>query len=120
MEYDPMRVCQCTEDCEDYGNCCGDVRTCRIEGYKMLEQMKCKTKMTKTTKKGKKVISAKFEKAIAECNKKKKCAGIVGDCYGDDKFALCKKSKTFTKPDNSMEYGCVFKKQKKKKNKNKD
>merc|ERR1719419_721346 len=29
MEFDPLRVCQCTMECEDYENCCEDVQRCR-------------------------------------------------------------------------------------------
>jgi len=28
MSYDPMRMCQCTGDCEEYGNCCDDASSC--------------------------------------------------------------------------------------------
>ena len=28
ISYDPMRMCQCTEDCEEYGNCCDDASSC--------------------------------------------------------------------------------------------
>eukprot|EP00494_Astrolonche_serrata_P022735 UN22992 len=29
MEYDEYRTCQCTAECEEYGNCCEDVEVCR-------------------------------------------------------------------------------------------
>eukprot|EP00494_Astrolonche_serrata_P032493 UN32762 len=30
-EYDELRVCQCNDECEEYGNCCPDVDFCRAE-----------------------------------------------------------------------------------------
>lgn len=32
LSYDPMRMCQCTADCEEYGNCCDDASSCHDSG----------------------------------------------------------------------------------------
>merc|ERR1719245_2571798 len=32
MEYDPMRVCQCNDECVQYGNCCEDAGQCKATG----------------------------------------------------------------------------------------
>jgi len=40
MDYDPMRMCQCNEDCDKYGNCCSDVDTCKKPEYECATNSK--------------------------------------------------------------------------------
>lgn len=50
-EYNEMRVCQCNDQCRDFGNCCWDVTGCGGDNYERVDvDLKCNAGATRTFK----------------------------------------------------------------------
>jgi len=51
VEYNEMRICQCNDECRDYGNCCWDVTGCGGDNYERVDiDLKCDSGAMRTFK----------------------------------------------------------------------
>jgi len=68
-EYNEMRICQCNDQCRDFGNCCWDVTGCGGDNYERVDvDLKCDVGATRTFKLDFITVENCAERCIADGN----------------------------------------------------